>query len=96
MSLRRKIWTRTVKLKRGLSFDSSLFTPRSEPPHLRRVSSGSLTSGSDESEGEPSPPLSRRGRRSAIYDAKVNGFHETKSRIGTYKIMRLAFVTVNM
>ncbi|XP_029647920.1 pleckstrin homology domain-containing family G member 7-like isoform X2 [Octopus sinensis] len=73
MSLRRKIWTRTVKLKRGLSFDSSLFTPRSEPPHLRRVSSGSLTSGSDESEGEPSPPLSRRGRRSAIYDAKNFG-----------------------
>lgn len=51
----------------------SRFERVSSTKHLRRVSSGSLTSGSDESEGEPSPPLSRRGRRSAIYDAKNFG-----------------------
>lgn len=42
----------------------------SQPP--RRLSSGSLTSGSEnEGEHEPSPPVARRGRRSAIYETKV-------------------------
>ncbi|XP_069141397.1 uncharacterized protein [Argopecten irradians] len=39
----------------------------------RRKSSLSLTSGSEESDCEPSPPLSRRGRRAAIVDTKNFG-----------------------
>ena len=38
----------------------------------RRKSSGSVTSGSDDSDVEPSPPVVRRGRRSAIVDTKVS------------------------
>ena len=37
----------------------------------RRKSSGSVTSGSEDSDVEPSPPVVRRGRRSAIVDTKV-------------------------
>jgi len=37
----------------------------------RRLSSGSINSGSDESDQEISPPVARRGRRSAIIDTKV-------------------------
>ncbi|XP_076447210.1 uncharacterized protein LOC143284454 isoform X2 [Babylonia areolata] len=41
----------------------------------RRRSSGSITSGSENESGEhePSPPLARRGRRSAIYETKNCG-----------------------
>ena len=38
---------------------------------LRRTSSGSIQSQSDESDSEPSPPTLRRGRRQAIFDSKV-------------------------
>ncbi|XP_046565997.1 uncharacterized protein LOC124274678 isoform X1 [Haliotis rubra] len=38
----------------------------------RRLSSGSLTDGS-ETENEPSPPVARRGRRSAIFETKNCG-----------------------
>ncbi|KAL4225951.1 prolactin receptor [Mactra antiquata] len=39
----------------------------------RRLSSGSLNSGSDESDHEISPPVARRGRRAAIVDTKNFG-----------------------
>ncbi|KAK3595624.1 hypothetical protein CHS0354_009588 [Potamilus streckersoni] len=39
----------------------------------RRRSSGSLTSGSEESDVEPDPPVARRGRRAAIVDTKNFG-----------------------
>ncbi|XP_025107380.1 uncharacterized protein LOC112572072 isoform X2 [Pomacea canaliculata] len=48
------------------------FRRATKPP--RRLSSGSLTSGSEnEGEHEPSPPVARRGRRSAIYETKNCG-----------------------
>lgn len=40
---------------------------------IRRLSSGSLHSGSDESDNEISPPVARRGRRAAIVDTKNFG-----------------------
>ncbi|XP_064606185.1 uncharacterized protein LOC135471069 [Liolophura sinensis] len=40
---------------------------------VRRPSLGSLTSGSEESDCEPSPPVARRGRRAAIFDSKNFG-----------------------
>ncbi|KAK7484290.1 hypothetical protein BaRGS_00024415, partial [Batillaria attramentaria] len=47
------------------------------PP--RRLSSGSLTSGSEnEAEHEPSPPVARRGRRSAIYETKIPSYPKPK------------------
>ncbi|XP_063436201.1 uncharacterized protein LOC134717621 isoform X3 [Mytilus trossulus] len=46
----------------------------SVPRKIKRSrSSGSVTSGSDESDSEVSPPLSRRGRRAAIVDTKNFG-----------------------
>lgn len=45
----------------------------------RRPSLSSLTSGSEESDCEPSPPSSRLGRRTAIVDTKVGSTDQSLS-----------------
>ncbi|KAK6176235.1 hypothetical protein SNE40_014555 [Patella caerulea] len=72
MSMRRKLWKQNRKLQRGLTCDQILF-PGQPAPAPRRLSSGSLTSGSEENENEPDPPVVRRGRRAAIFETKNCG-----------------------
>ncbi|XP_064606190.1 pleckstrin homology domain-containing family G member 7-like [Liolophura sinensis] len=58
-------------LSRGFSLDSISLQPLLKP--VKRTSLGSLSSVSDDSEFEPSPPFPRRGRRYAIDETKHVG-----------------------
>ncbi|XP_060606668.1 uncharacterized protein LOC132758973 isoform X3 [Ruditapes philippinarum] len=56
---------------RSINWNSNYLSVPRKPQ--RRLSSGSLHSGSDESDNEIAPPVARRGRRAAIVDTKNFG-----------------------